>query len=53
MTSDTRPPVFGDATLDDLDTTALVHEAHLRLSDDDVGRWHDRARFYAIAAIVR
>jgi RNA polymerase sigma factor (TIGR02999 family) len=33
-----------------LDTTALVHEAYLRLADRSPGGWHDRAHFYAVAA---
>jgi RNA polymerase sigma-70 factor, ECF subfamily len=31
-------------------TTALVHEAHLRLVDQRSVRWENRAHFYAIAA---
>jgi RNA polymerase sigma factor (TIGR02999 family) len=34
-----------------LRTTALVHEAYLRLVDSDVP-WNDRAHFYAVAARV-
>ena len=33
-----------------LSTTALVHEAYLRLADQTRGRWQDRAHFLAIAA---
>lgn len=33
-----------------LSTTALVHEAYLRLAHQTQGRWHDRAHFLAIAA---
>lgn len=33
-----------------LNTTALVHEAYLRLLDQDRADWHDRAHFLAIAA---
>ena len=35
---------------DTLDTTALVHEAYLKLADQDDPRWRDRAHFYAVAA---
>jgi RNA polymerase sigma-70 factor, ECF subfamily len=33
-----------------LDTTALVHEAYLRLVDQREVRWQNRAHFFAIAA---
>jgi RNA polymerase sigma factor (TIGR02999 family) len=33
-----------------LQTTALVHEAYLRLTDKRVVPWHNRMHFYAIAA---
>jgi RNA polymerase sigma factor (TIGR02999 family) len=33
-----------------LRTTALVHEAYLRLVDVDNVRWQDRAHFFAVAA---
>ena len=33
-----------------LSTTALVHEAYLRLADQTQGRWRDRGHFLAIAA---
>lgn len=33
-----------------LDTTALVHEAYLRLVDQTRAQWHDRAHFFAVAA---
>jgi RNA polymerase sigma-70 factor, ECF subfamily len=35
-----------------LQTTALVHEAYLRLVNQDRVRWKDRAHFFAIAAQV-
>lgn len=35
-----------------LDTTALVHEAYLRLVDQKVAGWRDRAQFFAVAARV-
>lgn len=35
-----------------LNTTALVHEAYLRLADVDRARWQDRAHFLAAAATV-
>jgi RNA polymerase sigma factor (TIGR02999 family) len=35
-----------------LNTTALVHEAYLRLVDVDGARWQDRAHFFATAATV-
>ena len=37
----------GDETMD---TTALVHEAYLKLVKQDEVDWHDRAHFYAVAA---
>jgi RNA polymerase sigma factor (TIGR02999 family) len=33
-----------------LQTTALVHEAYLRLVDQRGARWEDRAQFFAVAA---
>src|ERR1051325_6958004 len=33
-----------------LQTTALVHEAYLRLVDQQEVRWQNRAHFFAIAA---
>ena len=33
-----------------LNTTALVHEAYMKLVDQDRVRWQNRAHFYAIAA---
>jgi RNA polymerase sigma-70 factor, ECF subfamily len=33
-----------------LQTTALVHEAYLRLIDSSRVRWHDRAHFFAVSA---
>jgi RNA polymerase sigma factor (TIGR02999 family) len=33
-------------------TTALVHEAYLRLADQTRGQWRDRAHFLAIAAVA-
>ena len=35
-----------------LETTALVHEAYLRLADLDRISWADRAHFYAMAARI-
>jgi RNA polymerase sigma factor (TIGR02999 family) len=35
-----------------LDTTALVHEAYLRLASASSQDWEDRAHFFAIAAIA-
>jgi RNA polymerase sigma factor (TIGR02999 family) len=35
-----------------LSTTALVHEAYLKLADQRHVDWHDRAHFFAIAATV-
>jgi RNA polymerase sigma factor (TIGR02999 family) len=37
----------GDQTLD---TTALVHEAYLKLVDQSRAQWNDRAHFLAVAA---
>jgi RNA polymerase sigma-70 factor (ECF subfamily) len=33
-----------------LQPTSLVHEAYLRLFEDQAGEWNDRAHFFAIAA---
>jgi RNA polymerase sigma factor (TIGR02999 family) len=35
---------------DTLQTTAIVHEAYLRLVDMDNVDWHDRAHFFAVSA---
>ena len=35
-----------------LQTTALVHEAYLKLSEQDGQRWRNRDHFHAVAAIV-
>lgn len=35
-----------------LNSTALVHEAYLRLSSLDDGQWRDRAQFFALASTV-
>lgn len=35
-----------------LSTTALVHEAYLRLKPLDGGQWRDRAQFFALASKV-
>jgi RNA polymerase sigma factor (TIGR02999 family) len=37
---------------DGLATTALVHEAYLKLMGSDDGRWESRAQFYAFAALA-
>ncbi|UCD24209.1 MAG: sigma-70 family RNA polymerase sigma factor [Gemmatimonadota bacterium] len=37
---------------DTLDTTALVHEAYLKLVDQSQARWSDRAHFLAVASKV-
>jgi RNA polymerase sigma factor (TIGR02999 family) len=39
----------GDATLA---TTALVHEAYLKLVDQSRAQWNDRAHFLALAAVA-
>jgi RNA polymerase sigma factor (TIGR02999 family) len=33
-----------------LNTTALVHEAYLKLVNQDIAVWNDRAHFFAVAA---
>lgn len=33
-----------------LNTTALVHEAYLRLTESGNGRWNDRSHFFALAS---
>jgi RNA polymerase sigma factor (TIGR02999 family) len=35
-----------------LQTTALVHEAYLKLADYKAIKWHERAHFFAVAAQV-
>jgi RNA polymerase sigma factor (TIGR02999 family) len=35
---------------DTLDTSALVHEAYLKLADSARASWNDRAHFFAVAA---
>jgi RNA polymerase sigma factor (TIGR02999 family) len=35
-----------------LSTTALVHEAYLKLADQSRPEWHDRAHFLALASVV-
>ena len=35
-----------------LQATALVHEAYLRLVDQDRARWRDRAQFLAVASLA-
>ena len=35
-----------------LDTTAVVHEAYVRLVDDATATWRDRAHFFAVASRV-
>lgn len=35
-----------------LSTTALVHEAYLRLVDQSRTEWQDRAQFFAVASLV-
>jgi len=37
---------------DTLDTTALVHEAYLKLIDQKQASWQDRAHFFAVSAIA-
>jgi RNA polymerase sigma-70 factor, ECF subfamily len=36
----------------DLETTALVHEAYLRLADRATVNWQDRVHFFAVAARI-
>jgi RNA polymerase sigma factor (TIGR02999 family) len=40
----------GQAPGASLDTTALVHEAYLRLVDQSRAEWKDRGHFFAVAA---
>lgn len=35
-----------------LSTTALVHEAYLKLADRSPGQWRDRAHFHAVASLA-
>lgn len=45
-----RRALDGEQTGHTLDTTALVHEAYLRLVDSTRVPWEDRSRFLAVAA---
>lgn len=45
-----RRALDGEQTGHTLDTTALVHEAYLRLVDSARVPWEDRSRFLAVAA---
>jgi RNA polymerase sigma factor (TIGR02999 family) len=42
----------GEHTGHTLDTTAVVHEAYLRLAERPDATWQDRAHFFAVAARV-
>lgn len=42
----------GERSQHTLSTTALVHEAYLRLVDQRNANWHDRTHFFAMAARV-
>ena len=44
-----REPARGDRTLD---TTALVHEADLKLAGGSPGAWRDEAHFRAVASVA-
>ena len=44
--------LIGERTGHTFDTTALVHEAYLRLVDLDRIEWRDRAHFFAVAAVA-
>ena len=44
-----REPARGDRTLD---TTALVHEAYLKLASGTPGAWRDEAHFRAVASVA-
>jgi RNA polymerase sigma factor (TIGR02999 family) len=35
-----------------LSTTALVHEAYLKLAGQTPSKWHDRAHFFAVASLA-
>lgn len=45
-----RARLRGERTDHSLDTTALVHEAYLRLADAGGTDWQDRAHFFAVAS---
>jgi RNA polymerase sigma factor (TIGR02999 family) len=47
LVSQGKPPAGGT-----LATTALVHEAYLKLAAGNAGPWRDRAHFLAVAAIA-
>jgi RNA polymerase sigma factor (TIGR02999 family) len=42
--------ISSEATGHTLSTTALVHEAYLKLVDQTRAQWQDRAQFFAVAA---
>ena len=44
-----RGPAEGDRTLD---TTALVHEAYLKLAASSPGTWRDQTHFRAVASVA-
>jgi RNA polymerase sigma factor (TIGR02999 family) len=35
-----------------LSTTALVHEAYLKLADQSASKWRDRSHFFAVASLA-
>jgi RNA polymerase sigma factor (TIGR02999 family) len=45
-----RRQLRGEATGHTLSTTALVHEAYLKLVDQTQAQWHDRGHFFAVAS---
>lgn len=45
-----RARLRGERTDHTLDTSALIHEAYLRLVDGVVADWQDRAHFFAVAS---
>lgn len=47
-----RQHLAGETQLDGFQSTALVHEAYLRLVDQRVANWQDKAHFLAIASTV-
>ena len=47
-----RAPGGGGGTGGTLSTTALVHEAYLKLADQSRAEWRDQSHFFALASLV-
>ena len=49
---DRAPPARGPRRPGTLSTTALVHEAYLKLADHPHVEWRDRSHFFAVASLA-